>query len=61
MSSRAARRFCARNAERLRARVLNVPQRPVRGLSKCSAQQIVSGLCGVEAVAALPGSRLWLI
>lgn len=42
LSSRAARRFCARNAERLRARVLNVPQRPVRGLAKCSAQAIVS-------------------
>lgn len=42
LSSRAARRFCARNAERLRSRVLNVPQRPVRGLAKCSAQAIVS-------------------
>lgn len=50
VSSRAARRFCARNAERLRSRVLGVPQRPVRGLAKCSAQAIVSAL-------ALQGAR----
>lgn len=58
-SSRAARRFCARNAERLRSRVLNVPQRPVRGLAKCSATQIVSNRapgcsCGPARAASNP-------
>lgn len=42
-SSRTARRTYAKNAERLRSVVLGVPKRPVRGLAKCNAQQIVSG------------------
>ena len=42
LGSRAARRSCARNAERLRAHLLGAPKRGVRDLAKCSAQQIVS-------------------
>jgi hypothetical protein len=41
LSSRPARRFAARNAERLRSAVLGVPARPVRGSPRCSAAQMV--------------------
>lgn len=44
LSSRAARRSCARRAEQLRARILGVPQRPGAGFAKCSAQRMVSSL-----------------
>ncbi len=40
LQNRAAKRFAARNAERIRSQVLGIPARPVRG-AKCSAQQLV--------------------
>ena len=57
-SSRAARRSCARNAERLRSQLLGTPKRAVRDLAKCSAQQIVSGVWCVSALHSAPeGNR----
>lgn len=41
LEARTARRFAARNAEKIRARVLGVAQRPTRGTPQVSAAQMV--------------------
>lgn len=56
-SSRAARRNCVRNAERLRSQLLGLPKRSVRGHAKCNAQQIVSAQPTPYVVTYLPGAQ----
>jgi hypothetical protein len=41
LPSRAARRFAARNVERIRSRVLGLPVRAVHGAPKATPQQMV--------------------
>jgi hypothetical protein len=42
LNSRAVRRTCARNAERIRSQLLGEPRRPVRVLAQQNATDIVS-------------------